>query len=73
MAFETPLDYYEAIAGELGQIFPQPWSSVWVEAERFADAIDLQIVYSGPNGMRESNVDPIMVPDYLIELSIHFH
>lgn len=69
MKFETPLDYYEAIAGELNQIFPRRWSSVRVEAERFAESIDLQIVYTEPNGMKQSNVDAIMLPDYFHELA----
>jgi hypothetical protein len=69
MRFETPLDYYQAIANELVEIFPRPWASVRVDAERFTDSINLKIVYTCPQGSRESNVDAIMLPEYFHELA----
>lgn len=69
MKFETPLEYYQAIANELVEIFSKPWVTVRVEAERFEDSIDLQVVYTKPNGLRESDVDPVMLPEYFHELA----
>nr|WP_288853052.1 hypothetical protein [uncultured Acidovorax sp.] len=69
MQFESVLDYYEAIANELQRLAPWLWSHVKVEAERYGSSIDLQVVYISPTGTRESDVDPVMLPDYFFELA----
>ena len=69
MQFESVLDYYEAIANELQRLAPWLWSHVKVEAERYGSSIDLQVVNISPTVTRESDVDPVMLPDYFFELA----
>ncbi|MBT2971887.1 MAG: hypothetical protein B6D72_14335 [gamma proteobacterium symbiont of Ctena orbiculata] len=67
--FDTPDQYYQAIADELASIFAGPWIKVEVEAKRFDSSIDLKVVYTKPDGSRESDVDEIMLPEYFYELA----
>ena len=67
--FDTPDQYYQAIAEELSSIFKEPWIKVEVEARRFDTSINLKVVYTKPDGTRESDVDEIMLPEYFFELA----
>ncbi len=66
---DDPIGYYQAIASELAEIINEPWEKVEVEAKRFEDSINLKIVYTRPDGSRESDVDEIMIPEYFFNLA----
>lgn len=67
--FEHIDQFYEAIANELNTIFPEPWIKVEVEARRFEGSINIKVVYTKPDGNRESDVDEIMLPEYFFDLA----
>ena len=67
--FETPDQYYQAIANELIEIFRGPWEKIEVEAKRFESSINLKVVYIKADGSRASDVDVIMLPEYFFDLA----
>ena len=64
-----PIDYYQAIGQELTDVITEEWSSIEIEAVRYENSIDLEIVYFRPDGSEESRVKTKMIPEYFFNLA----
>ena len=67
--FESPDQFYQAMADELNSIFQESWTKVEVEAKRFENSMNLKVVDTKADGSRESDVDEIMLPEYFFDLA----
>ncbi|WP_295802829.1 hypothetical protein [uncultured Microbulbifer sp.] len=67
--FQDPLQYYQAIASELTEVIREEWTSIEIEAVRYENSINLEIVYFRPDGSEESRVKTKMIPDYFFNLA----
>ncbi len=67
--FNEPIEYYQAIANELNEIFCDAWIKVEVEAKRYENSINLKIVYTKPDGNQESDIEEKLLPEYFFELA----
>ncbi|UQI40027.1 antitoxin YezG family protein [Vreelandella venusta] len=69
MFFQYPDGYYQAIAEELNSAIKEPWEKVVVNVELFDNSIEEEIVYTRPDGSKESKVSTIMSGRYFYELA----
>ena len=67
--YKDPLQYYQAIADELVEVIQEEWTAIEIEAVRYENSVDLEIVYFRPNGSEESRVRTKMIPDYFHDLA----
>ena len=69
--FQTPEDYYQAIAQELISIVNEPWIKIVVNVDLYEDSINLQTVVTFPDGSTESKIDTAatMAPEYFSDLA----
>lgn len=69
MLFNDAIEYYQAIANELVEVIPAPWTNITVKAKLFESSINIQVIYYKPDGSKESRVRTVMINRYFYELA----